>query len=256
MIELRNIHKSFRGLQVLKGLDLRIPRGRITVIIGPSGSGKTVLLRHIIGLMRPDRGSVLVDGVDIGKLGGMKLNEFRRRFGMLFQSAALFDSLSVYDNVAFPLIESSRERPTPNIDRTVKEKLGLVGLSGVEGKMPSELSGGMRKRVGLARAIVLAPSIILYDEPTTGLDPIMTLAIDNLILSMQKELRITSVVISHDIDSAFRVADQICMIHDGRIVECAPPDEFRHSESQVVQAFLRAGGRADRRGQGRRGQGG
>jgi len=251
VIELRNIYKSFRGTPVLKGLDLDIPKGEISVIIGPSGSGKTVMLRHIIGLARPDRGSVLIDGVDITKLGDDRLGEVRRRFGMLFQSAALFDSLSVYDNVAFPLIERSRGMPRPDIKGIVREKLALVGLDGVDDKMPSELSGGMRKRVGLARAIVLTPSIMLYDEPTTGLDPIMTLAIDNLILSMQKELHITSVVISHDIDSAFRVADQIAMIHDGRIVASAPPDKFRRSENPVVQAFLRAGDRWNHRGEGK-----
>ncbi len=191
MIEIKEIYKSFGSQQVLKGLSLSIPEGKITVIIGPSGSGKTVLLRHIIGLIRPDRGRMTVDGCDIGSLGSDKLNEFRRRFGMLFQNAALFDSMSVYDNIAFPIIERHRGGKLPDVDSIVKDKLRLVGLPGIEHKMPSELSGGMRKRVGLARAIALEPSIILYDEPTTGLDPIMTLAIDNLIFSMQQELRVT-----------------------------------------------------------------
>lgn len=242
MIEIKNVHKSFNGTAVLKGIDLDIPKGKITVILGPSGSGKTVLLRHIIGLLSPDRGSVKVDGVDISRLGDKELTDFRRRFGMLFQSAALFDSLSVFENVAFPLIESARGRAMPDVKRIVREKLALVGLEGAVDKMPSELSGGMRKRVGLARALVLAPAIVLYDEPTTGLDPVMTLAIDNLILSMQKELRVTSIVISHDISSAFRVADQIAMIHDGRIVEKSAPDAFRRSSNPVVRAFLAAGG--------------
>ncbi|MBN1282783.1 MAG: ABC transporter ATP-binding protein [Proteobacteria bacterium] len=250
MIELKNIHKSFKGVPVLKGVDLTMPKGEITVILGPSGSGKTVLLRHIIGLHRPDRGTVTVDGVDLFRLGERELNDFRRRFGMLFQSAALFDSLSVFDNVAFPLVEGARGRARPDIAKIVREKLALVGLDGALDKMPSELSGGMRKRVGLARAIVLSPSIILYDEPTTGLDPVMTLAIDNLILSMQKELRVTSVVISHDIDSAFRVADRIAMIHGGRIVESSAPSDFQRSANPVVRAFLAAGGRGGSRGEG------
>jgi phospholipid/cholesterol/gamma-HCH transport system ATP-binding protein len=241
MIEIKDVHKSFGDQEVLRGVNLTIPRGKITVIVGPSGTGKTVLLRHIIGLIKPDRGRVIVEGVDIDRLTSHELNEFRRRFGMLFQNAALFDSLSVAENVAFPLIESYRGRRLPDVDRIVDEKLKLVGLSGIGRKLPSELSGGMRKRVGLARAIVLEPSIILYDEPTTGLDPIMTVAIDNLILSMQQKLSITSVVISHDIDSAFRVADQICMIHDGRIVECLPPVEFKRSLNPDVRAFLDAG---------------
>lgn len=243
MIEIIRLHKSFNGQPVLKGIDLHIPEGEVTVIIGPSGCGKTVLLRHIIGLIKSDRGQVLVDGVDIGRLSPKDLNDFRRRFGMLFQNAALFDSLNVFDNVSFPLVESSRGKCQPNIRRIVEEKLALVGLRGQGDKMPSELSGGMRKRVGLARAIVLEPSIILYDEPTTGLDPIMTDAIDKLILSMQKKLSITSVVISHDIEAAICVADQIAMIHDGRIVECAGPDAFRNSKNTVVQEFLAAGGR-------------
>lgn len=243
MIEIKDVHKSFDGQHILRGVNLSIPTGKITVIIGPSGTGKTVLLRHIIGLIMPDQGQVIVDGVDIGNLKSFELTAFRRRFGMLFQSAALFDSLSVADNVAFPLLESSRGKKLPDVERIVETKLGLVGLSGVGKKMPSDLSGGMRKRVGLARAIVLEPAIILYDEPTTGLDPIMTVAIDNLILSMQQKLAITSIVISHDIDSAFRVADQIAMIHEGRIIECAEPIRFRRSTVPEVRAFLDAGGK-------------
>lgn len=250
MIEIKNIHKSFAGNAVLKGVDLTIPKGLITVILGPSGSGKTVLLRHIIGLFSPDRGSIKVDGVDISRLNEKELTNFRRRFGMLFQSAALFDSLSVFENVAFPVIESARGRAMPDVKRIVSQKLAMVGLEGTHDRMPSELSGGMRKRVGLARALALTPSILLYDEPTTGLDPVMTLAIDNLILSMQKELRVTSIVISHDISSTFRVADQIAMIHDGRIVEKGAPDEFRRSSNPVVRAFLAAGGNGVGRGKG------
>lgn len=243
MIDIKSLHKSFNGQAVLKGIDLHIPKGKITVIIGASGCGKTVLLRHIIALLKPDRGVVIVDDVDISGLSGKDLNDFRRRFGMVFQNAALFDSMSVFDNVAFPLIEAKRGEDLPDLGNAVEEKLRLVGLGGAGAKMPSELSGGMKKRVGLARAIVLQPSIMLYDEPTTGLDPIMSTAIDNLILSMQQRLGVTSVVISHDIESTFRVADQIAMMHEGVIVECGPPEVFGRSASPVVREFLRAGGR-------------
>ncbi len=248
MIEIRDVHKSFNGQPVLRGVNLTIPRGKITVIIGPSGCGKTVLLRHIIGLVKPDRGQVAVDGVDISKLSRAELNEFRSRFGMLFQSAALFDSLTVFENVAFPLREHKLMKDEEKIGHIVREKLSLVGLEGATEKMPSELSGGMKKRVGLARAIVLEPEIVLYDEPVTGLDPIMSVAIDNLILSMQQTLKITSVVISHDIESAFRVADQIAMIHQGRIIECGGPKELARSENPVVREFLSASGSAKGKG--------
>jgi len=248
MIEIVDLHKSFNGQMVLRGVNLKIPRGKITVIIGPSGCGKTVLLRHIIGLVKPDRGRVMVNGTDIALLKRSELNEFRRHFGMLFQSAALFDSLTVFENVAFPLRENKMMTDEKEIERIVREKLKLVGLSVASEKMPSELSGGMRKRVGLARAIVLEPDIVLYDEPVTGLDPVMAVAIDKLILSMQQALKITSVVISHDIESAFRVADQIAMIHMGQILECADPETFRRSANPLVQAFLCAGEEAGRKG--------
>ena len=248
MIELKNIHKSFGKQKVLRGIDLTIPKGKITVILGASGCGKTVLLRHIIGLFTPEQGKVIVDGTDINKLSRHELNEFRKRFGMVFQHAALFDSLTVTENIAFPLVEHDRERDPKKISRIVKEKLKLVGLPDAAEKMPSELSGGMRKRVGLARALALEPRIILYDEPTTGLDPIMTVAIDNLILSMQQELSVTSVVISHDIQSSLRVADQIAMMHEGKVIECAPPEAFQASPQSVVQDFLQAAHRANHKG--------
>ncbi|PIU55076.1 MAG: ABC transporter ATP-binding protein [Deltaproteobacteria bacterium CG07_land_8_20_14_0_80_38_7] len=241
MIKIQGLHKSFNGHAVLCGVDLFIPRGKITVIIGPSGCGKTVLLRHIIGLLKPDRGRVTIDNVDLSTLDRVSLNNVRKRFGMLFQSAALFDSLTVFDNIAFPLREHKRMKELSVIEKIVNEKLKLVGLPNAGYKMPSELSGGMKKRVGLARAIVLEPEIVLYDEPTTGLDPIMAATIDNLILSMQQNLNITSVVISHDIESAFKVADQIAMVDKGRIIESGTPDEFRKSKNEIVQNFLRAG---------------
>ena len=240
MIEIADLYKSFDSNAVLQGLNLTIPEGKITVIIGPSGCGKTVLLRHVIGLLKPDRGRVVVDKVNLSSLDRVQLNTFRERFGMLFQHAALFDSMNVFENVAFPLREHTK-KSEDEIQKIVAEKLALVGLSGIEGKMPSDLSGGMRKRVGLARAIALKPQIILYDEPTTGLDPIMTEAIDNLILEMQHKLKITSVVISHDIPSAFRIADQISMVYKGRIVASGTPGVFRESKNEMVQEFIRKG---------------
>lgn len=244
MINIVELHKSFSGQKVLRGVNLQIPRGKVTVIIGPSGCGKTVLLRHIIGLLKPDSGKVVVDGTDLQMLSGKKLNDFRKQFGMLFQNAALFDSMTVFDNVAFPLVESMRGKRVNMrfVKNVVEDKLKLVGLEGTGNKMPSELSGGMRKRVGLARAIILKPKIILYDEPTTGLDPIMAAAIDELIISMQRKLDVTSIVISHDIESAFRVADQIAMVHEGRIVECGAPQVFDRSTIEVVRHFLDVGG--------------
>lgn len=247
MIEVRGLKKSFNGQEVLRGVDLSIPRGKITVVIGPSGCGKTVLLRHLIGLLKAESGTIIVDGTSIATLSGRAMNDFRRKFGMLFQNAALFDSMTVAENVAFPLIESLRGHKLPDdLKDRVEDKLVHVGLPGIGLKLPSELSGGMRKRVGLARAIMLEPAIILYDEPTTGLDPIMTAAIDNLIMSMQQKLGVTAVVISHDIESTLRIADQIAMLHQGRIIECGEPDRFKRSQNPIVREFLDVGTRYSR----------
>ena len=240
MIEIKNLHKSFDGQPVLQGVNLSVPKGKVTVILGPSGSGKTVLMRPIIGLLRPDRGEVMVDGVDIHRLPSEKLNAFRRRFGMVFQNAALFDSMNVYENIAFPLMEHTNWSPQ-KIAEVVREKLTLLGLEGIEKKTPSELSGGMRKRVGLARAIALEPQIILYDEPTTGLDPIMAESVDLMILDMEEKLKITSVVISHDMHSAFRIADQVAMLFGGKIIECSSPKEFVKSSIPQVREFIKKG---------------
>lgn len=236
-IDIRGVCKSFGRQKVLDGVNLQVPRGRITVILGRSGIGKSVLLKHMIGLIRPDGGRVIVDDVDIGTLSKAELNKFRRKFGMLFQSAALFDSLNVFENVAFPLVEHT-DYDKDKISGIVREKLALVGLKDVDEKMPAELSGGMKKRVGLARAIALEPEIILYDEPTTGLDPVMADSVNKLILDAHKKLRITNVVISHDIRSAFEIADKIAMIEDGRIVADGTPEEFRRSAHPVVGKFL------------------
>lgn len=237
MIELIAIRKSFGSQKVLDGLDLTIEAGKITVIIGRSGGGKSVLLKHIIGLIRPDSGEVLIDGVDITQLSDKNLNEIRKKFGMLFQEAALFDSMTVGENVAFPLREHSRMKED-EIREIVADRLHAVGLAGVEGKMPSELSGGMRKRVGLARAIAMNPQIVLFDEPTTGLDPVMTEAINRLIIDTQKRYQLTCVVISHDIQSIFEISDRIAMLYEGKIIEQGTPEQMRASQNPVIVQFL------------------
>jgi phospholipid/cholesterol/gamma-HCH transport system ATP-binding protein len=237
MIKLADLRKSFGKQKVLDGLDLEIEAGKTTVIIGRSGGGKSVLLKHIIGLLQPDSGEVLIDGVDITKLGDRDLNEIRKKFGMLFQEAALFDSMTVGENVAFPLREHTRMKEK-EIRETVADRLHAVGLTGVEGKMPSELSGGMRKRVGLARAIAMHPQIVLFDEPTTGLDPVMTEAINQLIIDTQKQFHFTCVVISHDIQSIFEIADRIAMLYEGKIIEYGTPEEIRASQNPVIVQFL------------------
>jgi phospholipid/cholesterol/gamma-HCH transport system ATP-binding protein len=241
VIRFEDVHKSFNGHAVLKGINLDLPKDKISVILGPSGEGKSVLLKHMIGLMRPTSGRVIVDGTDLSTLDDRQLNDFRRKFGMLFQNAALFDSFNVEDNVAFPLREHTR-LSEKEIKARVREKLELVGLQGALEKMPSELSGGMRKRVGLARAIALEPSIILYDEPTTGLDPLMTDTINRLIVDTQKKLRITSVLISHDIEATFQVADFVAMIHEGVIIEQGDPTFFQKSRHPFVRKFLERSG--------------
>jgi len=237
MIELIDIHKGFKGQKVLDGLNLQIPQGEITVIIGQSGGGKSVLLKHMIGLIRPDKGQVLVDGVDIARLNDRKLNEIRKNFGMLFQDAALFDSMTVGENVAFPLKEHTR-LTLKQIDEIVEQKLLQVGLRGVTEKLPSELSGGMRKRVGLARALALDPRIILFDEPTTGLDPITADAIDQLIVDTQKHTKATCVAISHDIASTFKIAHTIAMLYQGKIVAVGAPEEIRRFDHPALQQFI------------------
>jgi phospholipid/cholesterol/gamma-HCH transport system ATP-binding protein len=244
MIEIRGLHKSFGALKVLQGVDLQIPKGKITVILGRSGVGKSVLLKHIIGLIRPDRGRVWIDGVDITQLGDKDLNEMRKRFGMLFQEAALFDSLNVGENVAFPLREHTKLNEE-EIRRIVTQKLEQVGLPGLEGKMPAQLSGGMKRRVGLARAIVLDPEIVLFDEPTTGLDPPMAEAIEELIRETRRKLEETFVVITHSIHTAFHIAHKIAMLHDGRIVEEGSPQSFKGSSNSAVQAFMTRGAKKE-----------
>ena len=237
MIELINVSKAFEDHVVLDNMNLTIQDGETIVIIGRSGIGKSVTLKHIIGLMKPDSGQVIVDGLDITRLDAKELNELRLKFGMLFQGAALFDSLNVRDNVAFNLIEHSK-MDDKAIDKRVAECLELVGLRGIELLSPAELSGGMRKRVGLARAICMNPKIILYDEPTTGVDPIMADAVNDLIKDLQAKLKTTAVAVTHDMTSAYKIADRIAMLYKGKIVEIGTPDEIKNTKSPIVRQFI------------------
>lgn len=237
MIKISDAYKNFEDKKVLNGVNLEIKKGESVVIIGRSGCGKSILLKLIIGIMKSDKGQILIDGVDISTLKERELNDFRRRFGMLFQGAALFDSLSVGENVSFGLKEQ-KKLSREFIDQIVAEKLKLVGLPGSEKLKPSELSGGMRKRVGLARAIAANPEIVLYDEPTTGLDPVMADAIDSLISDLNRSLKVTSVSVTHDMRSAYKIADRIAMLYDGRVIFYGTPDEIRNTADPIVKQFI------------------
>jgi len=237
MIRLQNVRKRLGGEVVLDGVDLEVRRGETMVIIGRSGSGKSVTLKHLVGLLRADDGRVTVDGVDVGSLGRSGLFDLRRKFGVLFQSGALINWLSVHDNVALPLREHTR-MSQDEIDAAVRQKLELLHLGGDAAKMPSDLSGGMKKRVGLARAVVQDPEIILYDEPTSGLDPVMASRINGLIVDVKQKLGVTSVVVTHDLASAYAVADRIAMLYGGRIVQVGTPDAIRNSDNPVVRQFV------------------
>jgi len=237
IIEIRDLQKSYEGLQVLTGVDLGIQRGETITILGGSGTGKSVLLKLISGLEKPDEGTIRINKKDIIPLTEQELVPLRRKIGMLFQGAALFDSLSAGENVAYPIREHFR-LAEKEIQRIVREKLRLVGLDGVEEKMPAELSGGMKKRVGLARAIAIDPEIILYDEPTTGLDPANTQRINQLIVELQRILKVTSIVVTHDLDSAYAVTDRLALLHKGQIVMTGTKEEFEASAIQEVQDFI------------------
>ena len=242
MIEISDLRKSFGENQVLKGVNLRVNRGETVVVMGRSGCGKSVLLKHIIGLMKPDSGRIVVDGIEITALKGEDLIEFRKRFGMLFQGSALFDSLSVWENVGLGLLEHA-DLSEQEVRRIAREKLELVGLTQVDDLRPSELSGGMKKRVGLARAIAMDPPVILYDEPTTGLDPIMADVINQLIRHLQAKLKVTSIAVTHDMNSAMKIGDRLAMLHDGRIVFEGTPEEVKATDNEVVRQFVE--GRAE-----------
>lgn len=236
-IEVRGLHKSFGSKQALRGIDLTVNEHEVLVIIGRSGCGKSVLLKHIIGLLKPDQGEVLISGVNVSRCPDIELNELRMRCGYLFQEAALFDSMTVEDNVSFALRRFSKKSKA-EIHRLVKEKLNLVGLNNIQHLRPSSLSGGMRRRVGLARALAMDPEVILYDEPTTGLDPIMSDAVDHLIVDLQSKLKKTSIVVTHDMRSAYKIGDRIAMLYQGVVVAMGTPKEIQQSQDPIVQQFI------------------
>jgi len=237
MIQVANLHKSFRTQEVLKGVNLELATGKITTIVGTSGCGKTVLLRHLNALLRPDKGSVLIDGVDITRLPQKELYQMRGKFGVLFQGAALLDSMTVYDNVAFPLREKTKT-PESAIKKKVDERLDQVGLGEMGGKFPAELSGGMKKRAGLARALIMDPEIVLFDEPTTGLDPVLATSIHQLIARTHDTFGFTGVLVSHTIPQVFDISDYVAMLANGVIEEISPPKNFCASQNPVVQQFI------------------
>ncbi|HEV7428459.1 MAG TPA: ABC transporter ATP-binding protein [Thermoanaerobaculia bacterium] len=242
MISLQHVDKTLGGRKVLDDMSIDIGRGEALVIVGGSGVGKSVTLKHIIGLMKPDRGKIVIDGEDIGTMKPVELNRFRRKFGMSFQEGALFDSMSVFENIAFPLRRHTKFTEAQVRDR-VDECLDLVHLPGVSGKRPSELSGGMRRRVGFARAISLKPEILLFDEPTTGLDPVFSDVVADLIAEMDVKLGTTTVTITHDMKVAFKIADRVAMLHKGTIVEQGSPEAFQASTNPIVRQFVE--GRAE-----------
>ncbi|MFW6060838.1 MAG: ABC transporter ATP-binding protein [Phycisphaeraceae bacterium] len=242
MVQLVNVSKSFGALHVLRGVTLDVPRGQTTVILGPSGTGKSVLLKLIVGLLKPDAGEIYCNNRRVDTMPPAELVEARKEVGFLFQMGALFDSMSVEENVAFPLVEHTR-LSTPERRERVRRVLEMVGLADTLEKMPSELSGGQRKRVALARAIVLEPCLVLYDEPTTGLDPIRSDVINELINELRRHLGVTSIVVTHDVKSALKIADRMVLLYDGRIVCEGEPETFRRTDNQTVQRFLQ--GRAD-----------
>ncbi len=242
VIEIRNLQKSFNGKPVLRGVDLDIPNGETQIIIGRSGCGKSVLLKHIIGLIKPEAGQIFVDSEEVTSLSSRELYRLRRKFGMLFQGAALFDSMTVEENVALGVREH-RMFGEPEIQRRVAEKLELVGLPNTQQMKPAELSGGMKKRVGLARALMMEPEFVLFDEPTTGLDPITSDAINDLIIDCTNKLGVTSIVVTHDMTSAYKVGHRFSMLHDGQVIFTGTPEEVRNTTHPIVRQFIE--GRAE-----------
>lgn len=236
-VVIKNLHKSFGDNHVLRGVDLSVEEGKITVIVGGSGAGKSVLLKLITGLLRPDKGEIYLNGTDITKLNEAQILPLRRKIGLVFQTGGLLNSLTVGENVALPLKEH-RLGTREEIEKIVAEKLELLGLKGKENEMPSHLSGGMRKRVSIARVLALNPEMILYDEPTAGLDPPMAENIDSLILDLNKRLNVTTIVVTHDLQSIFKIADTVYMLHKGVIIECGTPEEFKSSSRPEVREFL------------------
>jgi phospholipid/cholesterol/gamma-HCH transport system ATP-binding protein len=238
VIKVSGLRKSFRGQPVLRGVDLEVPDGSITIIIGRSGGGKSVFLKHLLGLLRPDSGRIEVDGVDVTGLRGRALDEVRKRYGVVFQGGALFDSMTCRENVAFPLREKLRLSGAEIAKRT-DTALDQVGLAGVGDKYPEEVSGGMRKRVAIARALATEPEIVFFDEPTTGLDPVLVNTIHHLILDLHRRLRFTALMVSHEIPEIFEIADLVGMLHEGRILEVGPPAAIQGSQNEIVRQFIR-----------------
>lgn len=240
MIEVVGLEKSFKEQKVLKGISLSVANGELMAIVGESGGGKSVLLKHLMGLMKPDSGRVLVDGVDITELSGRELDRVREKFGVVFQGSALFDSMTIYDNVVFPLREKTRLDSGEIRERGIRA-LEDVGLRGIEEKYPSEISGGMKRRVALARALITEPSIVFFDEPTTGLDPIILRSIHDLIMSTHRKHHFTGIIISHEIPEIFEVVDKVAMLYGGRIVAMGTPEEIRSSPDPAVRQFITGG---------------
>jgi len=241
-VRIVDLKKSYGGTPILKGMTFEMYRGLTNVIVGASGSGKTVFLRQLIRLERPDSGQIVVDGLDIAQLGEVELSEVRKKFGMVFQMSALFDSMDVFDNVAFPLREHMKKLTRGELKSKVEEALEALGVGHAVHKLTSELSGGMRKRVAVARAIVMQPAILIYDEPTTGLDPITSRTVDDLIESTRERFGVTSVVISHDMESVFRVAHRVTLLYKGQIEASLPRDAFAQSDNEHVREILEASG--------------
>jgi len=239
LIRIRNLHKSFGSQCILNGIDLDIPEGSICAVIGQSGTGKSVLFKSIIGMIPPDQGSVWYRDIELTGLGRSELIKLRKHFGYSFQNAALFDSMTIFDNIAFPLREVLRIKSKAEIEDRVERMLDWIELPGIQSKRPDELSGGMRKRVGVARSLVMQPDILFFDEPTTGLDPVLSEMINNLVVRVNRELKVTCVLITHDIPAAFRIADKIAFLHDGRIVSEGSPLSVSKSDHDLVREFIR-----------------
>lgn len=239
MIEIVDLYKNFNCQEVLRGVNLKVEDGQILALIGGSGKGKSVLLKHIIGLMRPDSGKILIDNQDISRLRGKPLRRLKERFGIVFQGGALFDSLTVFENVAFPLREKTRMKAS-EIRDTVLSELACVGLSGAENKYPAEISGGMKKRVALARCLVMNPEIVLFDEPTTGLDPLIGKAMHELIKECQKCLNFTAIIVTHEIPAIFSLVDRVAMLYNGKIIAVGTPEEIKASKDPVIHQFIHA----------------
>ena len=242
MIEITNIHKSFGDNYVLRGIDLNIHEGESIAVIGKSGCGKSVLLKHIVGLLNPDEGEVKIEGRSLNNVNAKELYMIRRNFGFLFQGAALFDSMTVFENVSLPLVENNSGYSKNEIENIVSEKLELVKLPNTQTLKPAELSGGMKKRVGLARALVTNPKYILYDEPTTGLDPVMSDSIDELIKDLQQKINVTSIIVTHDMFSVKNCADKVAMMHEGKIYFTGAPAELLKSSDPIIQNFIKRTG--------------